>query len=124
MSSIPLPTYQLDEAAYQALLTDPMDNVTEKTVPLLDIWPYVLAVPKVQLLGHQIWDDYVECIYRPREDRFDLIHVCTRTPNVFLVIIVDRLHSLIHGHHLLDLNRLYCLSLDNPSPQSQSDRRQ
>ena len=110
MSSVPIFTPQLDAAAYQALLTEPMKNVTEEAVPLLDIWPYVAAVPTAQLLGHQIWDDFVECIYRTGDDRFDLIHVCTRTPNVFLVIIVDRLGALIHGHHLLDMNKLYGLS--------------
>ncbi|MBB5038432.1 hypothetical protein HNQ64_002695 [Prosthecobacter dejongeii] len=84
-----------------------MRNVTDMANPLLDIWPYVHAIPSAQMGGHELWDKFVEFIYRSGNDRYDLVHVCTQTPNVFLVIVVDRRHVVIHGHRLLDFNELY-----------------
>ncbi|SKA99843.1 hypothetical protein SAMN02745166_03045 [Prosthecobacter debontii] len=100
-------TRLLDEATYRALLVAPMRNVTAEAQPQVDIWPYVAAVPAADLQGHEVWKGYVECIYRPATDAYDLVHVCTRRPNVFLVIVVDRLQPSVLGHHLLDLNKLY-----------------
>lgn len=114
MSGDIIHTHQLDEATYLAVFVKPMKKVTDEADPPLDIWPYVRAVPSVHLGGHEIWDECVECVYRPAGDRYDLVHVCTRTPNVFLVIVVDRIEANIHGHHLLDLNALYGIPLPSP----------
>jgi hypothetical protein len=103
-------TKQLDQTAIRATLIEPMRKVTEPANPRLDIWPYVKAVPVAELRGFQLWDDFVDCVYRSGDDRFDLVHVCTRTPNVFLVIVVERVQAVIHGHHLLELNELYGIS--------------
>lgn len=103
-------TKQLDDASFHATFIEPLRQVTEAANPPLDIWPYVRAVPTADLRGFQIWDKFVECVYRSSDDRFDLVHVCTRTPNIFLVIVVDRVQAVIHGHHLLDLNELYGIS--------------
>ncbi len=100
-------TKQIDDAAFRTTFIEPLRQVIEAANPPLDIWPYVRAVPTAELRGFQIWEEFVECVYRSGDDRFDLVHVCTRTPNVFLVIVVDRVQALIHGHHLLNLNKLY-----------------
>jgi hypothetical protein len=100
-------TKQLDEASFRATFVEPLRRVTEAANPPLDIWPYVRAVPANDLGSLQIWDEFVECVYRSGDGRFDLVHVCTRTPNVFLVIVVDHLQAAVHGHHVLDLNKLY-----------------
>jgi len=107
-------TQQLDEAAFHATFIEPLRPITEASNPPLDIWPYVHAVPSADLRGHQIWGEFVECVYRSADDRFDLVHVCTRTPNVFLVIVVDRARAAIHGHHLLNLNELYGIAFTTP----------
>ena len=96
----------LPSAAYHALLITPV-QVSGDEEPLFDIWPYVKAVPASDLGGHRLWDEFVECVYRTDKGRFDLVHVCTKTPNIYLVVVVDRSLRTIHGHYLLDLNELY-----------------
>jgi hypothetical protein len=103
-------TRELDEAAFRSAFAEPMRNVTASAEPSLDIWPYVHAVPLRGLHGHEIWDEFVECVYQTPDQRFDHVLVCTKTPNVFLVVVVDRLKRVIHGHRLLNLAQLYGLS--------------
>ena len=93
-----------------------MKDMTERTTPLLDIWPYAEAVPKDHLSGHQVWGGFVEYVYRSGDDRFELVHVRTKPPNVFLVIAVDRLNAQVYGHHLLNLNKQYGLNTPSPDP--------
>jgi hypothetical protein len=107
---VTLVTNQLDETVFHATSIETLRRVTETANPPLDIWPYVRAVPTAELHGFEILDEFVECVYRSSDDRFDLVHVCTRAPNFFLVIVVDRVQAVIHGHYLLDLNQLYGIS--------------
>ncbi len=84
-----------------------MKNITGQERDVLDIWPYVDAIPFADLEGHSIDDCVVEYVYRAPDDRFDHVLVTTKTNNVYLVVIVDLERDTIYGHHLLDLNRLY-----------------
>jgi hypothetical protein len=101
---------RLNEDEFKATMTPKMHNVTQSTTDVLDIWPYVHAVPLADLEGHSIYDRFIELVYRTDDDRFDHVLVMTRTKNVYLVVIVDLAHDTIHGHRLLDLNREYGLS--------------
>jgi hypothetical protein len=103
----------LDEAAYDAVWIGPMRNVTENAESSLDIWPYVCAVPQSDLAEHEIWYEFVECVYRTADGHFDHVIVCTKTDNVSLAVIVDRNLSMIVGHRLLDMNKIYSLTPDN-----------
>ena len=87
-----------------------MQNVTAMATNVIDIWPYVRAVPLQDLEGHAVYDQYVEYVYRTGDGRFDHVQVMTRTKNVYLVIVVDLQADDIHGHYLFDLNREYGLS--------------
>ena len=87
-----------------------MHNVTETATDVIDIWPYVEAVPLADLENHSIYDGFVELVYRSDDGRFDHVLVTTRTPNVYLSVVVDLIHRSIYGHRLLDLNREYGLS--------------
>jgi D-serine deaminase-like pyridoxal phosphate-dependent protein len=87
-----------------------MRNVTQEATNVLDIWPYVASVPVADLRGHQIYDQFVEYVYRDATGRFDHVLVMTRTKNVYLTVVIDLVHDRIHGHHLLDLNEKYGLS--------------
>jgi hypothetical protein len=100
----------LDEAAYDAVWIEPMDNVTENAESSLDIWPYVRAVSQSDLAEHEIWNEFVECVYRTADGHFDHVIVCTKTQNVYLAVIVDRNLSMIVGHRLLDMNKIYGLT--------------
>jgi len=86
-----------------------MRNVTDEATDVINIWPYVASVPSEELRGHQIWDQFVEYVYRDATGRFDHVLVMTKTTNVYLTIVVDLQNKCIHGHHLLDLNEKYGL---------------
>lgn len=82
---------------------------------VLDIWPYVGEVPADDLEGHEVWTGHVRNVYRSADDHWDHVLVGTRTPNVFLVVVVDLEEDRVHGHILLDLNRAY--GLETPPRQ-------
>ena len=103
-------TRQLTEGEFKATMIPKMHNVTETATAVLDIWPYVDSVPAADLEGYSIYDDFVEFVYRSRDDCFDHVLVLTRTKNVFLAVVVDLVHNSIYGHRLLDLKREYGLS--------------
>jgi hypothetical protein len=100
-------TRQLTEDEFKAAMTDKMHNVTETATDVLDIWPYVNAVPVSDLDGHSIYDDFVDAVFRSDDNRFDHVLVMTKTNNVYLAVVVDLAHDSIYGHRLLDLNREY-----------------
>lgn len=81
---------------------------------VIDIWPYVRAVPMAELSGFKLaGGDLVEYVYRNASSTFDLVHVMTTRKNVYLVIAIDVLQDRIKGHHLLDLNKDYGLDAAN-----------
>jgi hypothetical protein len=102
-------TTLLSVDAFRATYAAPMRDVTSEETDVIDIWPYVESVPSADLLGHSIFDEFVEYVYRSADDRFDHVLVMTKTTNVYLAVVVDLIESRIHGHYLLDLNKEYGL---------------
>jgi hypothetical protein len=102
----------LSDTEFHATFTAPMRDVTQETDGVIDIWPYVASIPSADLSGHQIYDEFVEHVYRDATGRFDHVLVMTKTKNVYLAIVVDLTLDRIHGHHLLDLNEKYGLSTE------------
>jgi hypothetical protein len=51
-------------------------------------------------------------VYRDATGRFDHVQVMTKTKNVYLTVVVDLQNNVIHGHHLLDLNKKYGVTGD------------
>lgn len=86
-----------------------MRDVTREATSVLDIWPYVAAVPHAELWGHSIVPETVDRVYRRGDGLFDHVLVVTRTKSVFLVVIVEVPADRIFGHHLLDLNEEFGL---------------
>jgi site-specific DNA-adenine methylase len=77
---------------------------------LMLIWPYVRLVQQsVELPQRVLERELVECVYRSESGHYDHVLVPTGRHNVFLTIVVDRVHRLIFGHRILDLNALYGL---------------
>ncbi len=103
-------TTLLDEKQFLATFAAPMRNVTGEASNVIDIWPYVASVPQKDLRGHEVYDQFVEYVYRDATGRFDHVQVMTKTKNVYLAVVVDLQNDVIHGHHLLDLNEKYGVS--------------
>jgi hypothetical protein len=100
---------RLSDASFDATFAGPMRDVMSEATDVIDVWPYVSAVPQEDLLGHQIWDQFVENVYRDANNRYDHVLVITQTKNVYLVVVIDLVWDRIYGHHLLDLNEKYGL---------------
>lgn len=98
----------LDELSFKATTTPSMKNVTSLGKAAdVDIFEYVAAVPADELRGHEIYERFVERVYRTDDGRFDHVMVMTRTKNTYLVVVVDIPANSIYGHHLLDLDDQY-----------------
>jgi hypothetical protein len=113
-------TTLLSKAEFQSLLAaGKVENVTGKEESLhptgvIDIAPYVRAVPSTDLAGYKVHDEiFVDVVYRTSKRPFDLVHVMTKRKNVYLVVVIDVENDRIHGHHLLDLNDEYGLGAAN-----------
>ncbi len=97
----------LSEAEYKATFAEPMTTYVGKAI--VDIWPYIKAVPATDLEGNAVYADLVDRSYLTGDGRYHHVLVMTWTKNVFLVVIVDVPAVGIVGHYLLDLNREYGL---------------
>ena len=100
-------TSLLSEKEFLGTFAPQMRDVTNDASDVIDIWPYVDSVPSDDLQGHQVYDRFVEYVYRDATGRFDHVQVMTRTKNVYLAVVVDLRHDMIYGHYLLDLNQKY-----------------
>lgn len=105
-------TRHLSATEFLSTFSAPMRDVLVTATNVIDIWPYVGAVPAGDLAGHEIVDGSVAHVYRNADGTFDHVIVVTNVQNVFLVVIVDLTRDTILGHHLLDLNREYGLAVE------------
>lgn len=102
-------TRLLSDEEYKATFLDPMQNITGEDYDVIDIWAYVQSIPRNHLAGHEVYDHFVEYVYRSAVDRFDHVLIMTQTKNVYLVVIVDHRQDIVYGHTLLNLNNEYGL---------------
>lgn len=100
-------TRLLDPEEFKETFAAPMRDVLGSATDVIDIWPYVDAVPSSDLFGNTIADPMVEHVYRNATDTFDHVMVVTSAKNVFLAVVVDLKGAVVLGHHLLDLNQEY-----------------
>jgi hypothetical protein len=100
-------TINLDETIFHSYFIEPMLDVTESAEPKLDIWPYAQAIPIADLEGHEIWEDFVEYVYRTENNHYEHILVCTKTSDVYLVIVIDNKQNIIIGHRLMNFKKLF-----------------
>lgn len=84
--------------------------MTQSAEPDLDIWPYVDAVDLGGLGITDLTD--VHYVYRDASDRFDHVLIGTGSFNTVFVVVVDRILSVVRGHHVLDLNQEFGLRND------------
>lgn len=92
---------------YQAAFQAPMQDVTNTAQPILDIWPYVEAIPAIDLTGYTLSDGLVPYVYQHPDGKFLHVIVATDNADVFLAVIINMTSIEIHGHFLLDLLKLY-----------------
>jgi hypothetical protein len=102
----------LNETIFKATTEGRMTNVTDQPGNCLDIWPYVKAVRQATELPQAAVDgQFVEYVYRSQFNHYDHVLIPAGRHNVFLVIVVDRIHGSVYGHRVLDLNTEYGLPI-------------
>ena len=103
-------TRLLSDIEFKATITPPPRDVLATATNVIDIWPYVSAIPQRDLFGAHIIEGCVEHVYRMSNDSIDHVLVVTDTTNVFLTVVVDLEADTIIGHRILDLNEKYGLA--------------
>lgn len=87
-----------------------MRDVTATATNVIDIWPYVAAIPASDAQGHEVVFGEVERVYRSADGAHDHVLAVTTSKNVYIAVIVDLIADQILGHRLLDLNAEYGLT--------------
>lgn len=64
-------TRLLDPAEFKATFSEPMREVSQTANNVIDIWPYVDAIPNPDLFGHALADGLVEHVYRDGSETYD-----------------------------------------------------
>ena len=100
---------QLSEAEYLQTFGTPMRKLEPGAEPPFDFWPYFEAIPKADFCDRNCEDGVVDTVYRDPSDRYEHVLVNSEDRNVFMVLVLDRQEGTVHGHRLLDLNKLYGL---------------
>jgi len=101
----------LTEAAFEATTEGKMSNVTGRPGGCTDIWPYVKKVQQsVDLPQSVVEGQLVQDVYRSQFDHCDHVLIPTGRHNIFLVVVVDRVHDSVYGHRVLDLDAEYGLA--------------
>lgn len=100
-----VPARRLSQEEFDACFAAPMRDVTSTAEPQADIWAYVdgldldtLGVPSVGDVRH---------VYRDALERFDQVLIGTGCFNTLLVVVVDRGLKAVHGHRLLEMDKIY-----------------
>jgi hypothetical protein len=101
-------TQKMSAEAFNNTFQAPMQDVTGTAEQLLDIWPYVDAIPLADLDSFELAD--VAYVYLNPSRNYQHVLVATEDKNVFLVIVIDVKQVKIRGHHLLNMVELYGLA--------------
>ena len=99
----------LSEEAFKATFSPPMKQLSEADAPPVDFWPYFETIPGSDFKGHDCSDGVVKIVYRDATEKFEHVLVESEDKNIFMVIVLDRENTRVHGHRLLDLNEEYGL---------------
>jgi hypothetical protein len=73
--------------AFNGTFEAPMQDITEAVERLLNIWPYVEAIPPVDLAGFEL--DNVAHVYLNASGSYQHVLIATEDKNVFLAIVID-----------------------------------
>jgi hypothetical protein len=75
--------------------------------PPFDFWDYFGSIPNEDFDGHDFSGGTVTYAWTMPATGHQHVLVKCEDANVFLVLILDLRRRQVHGHHLLDLRKLY-----------------
>lgn len=98
---------RLSDEEYAGTFGAPMRRISQEEAPPFDFWPYFERIPGADFQGHDCSEGEVQYVYRDPQGRIEHVLVNSRTPEIYMVIVLDRTTGTVIGHHLLDLPTLY-----------------
>jgi hypothetical protein len=100
---------ELSEAEFKATFTPPMRRLgMEESPPVrLNMKEYVTEVITALALPTSTADIQIHYVYVGQDESFTHVNFSWGVQNLFLVIVIDNHNRAIHGHRILDLNKLY-----------------
>jgi len=101
-------TQKMSAEAFNETFQAPMQDVTTTAEQIMDIWPYVDAIPLADLKGVELAD--VTYVYLNPNGRYEHVLIATEDKDVFIVLVIDVERVKIQGYHLLNLVELYGLA--------------
>jgi hypothetical protein len=101
---------RLTEDEYKATWAPNPARVELDAAPPFDFWPYFEAIPPDDLAPHDFSDGAVTHAWRMPGTTYEHVLVRCRTPDVFLVLVLDVAGHTVVGHRVLDLNQAYGLA--------------
>lgn len=99
-------TTLLDQAAFLATQTIPMNNITQTADEIVDLWAYADIVIEELYHSCTAWEWVVRWIYESTDGEYQHIGIPVPLDNTYLVVVVCKPERRILGHHILDLNYL------------------
>lgn len=102
-------TRALSESEFKATFGHPMVPAAKDDSPPFDFWPYFEALEAGDFEGHDCTEGRVENVYRESSGRFEHVLVSSTDKNVFMVLVLDRVAGIVHGHRMLNLSKEYGL---------------
>jgi hypothetical protein len=101
---------RLSEDEFRATYDAHPVAVEQDHEPPFDFWPYFDAIPNEDCDGHDFSAGSVTHAWTMPISHYQHVLVRCDTPNVFLVLVLDLPRKQVHGHHFLDLRKLYGLA--------------
>lgn len=92
---------------FQATFVHPMVNVTCNAEEVVDLWAYAEHALRHEFPDVCSCDWTVKHIYEASNGAFQHAMIPTHLSNLYLVVVIDKLHGQVFGHLLLDLGTKY-----------------
>ena len=104
---------EIDRSAFLKTMDSGMKDITKETAPVIDIWKYAKCLLDENLISEYGFDNrLIEAVYGNEKGRYQHILLFTDKRNCYAVIVVDAVNRVLLGHHFLDLNIEYGLTME------------
>ena len=97
----------LTEEEFNATFASPMVDVTSSAEEVVDFWSYAEPALRESFPNICSCDWNVKHIYESRDGSFQHVLIPMHISNLYLVVVIDKLHRSVLGHHQLDLGAKY-----------------
>jgi hypothetical protein len=107
--------YRLTDEEFNLRLSPKMYDVTETAEAIVDIWPCVLELVKLQIISEPTYSKHaLRHVYRDEFVKYDHILIQSSTSWILVILVVDIYKETLDGFYTLNLlldHNPYCYLL-------------